>query len=411
MVGMAKKRMQQFEGASNLRDRLVLSLLSGVPVRVSAIRAESTKPGLCGAEVSFIRLLDKVTSGSGIHINNTGTVLVFRPGHLSGAGRGMVTHNCESSRAVSYYARPLLTLAPFFKTPLRIVLRGATHIGDNSDGSADSLANVCAPLLRRLTLGQSLSPSITVNRRAFEEGEVVIVCGVLAGKLKAVDLISGGVVKRIRGIAYASRTSPSALARMVDAARGVLNRFSPDVYIHTDHGRSGSVPGYAMHLMAETTEGCLLSADWGSTDSTVTPESVARSASNLLLEEIAGGGCVDADHAPFALMYCALADSEISRLRVGRLSNACVTLLRDLQLFLGVVFKVRVEQGARGYSDSEIESSEESEEDNEDEEDEENIEIDGAEAKQVKKLKGVKERGIVMSCVGIGQSNIARQRF
>jgi len=42
-------------------------------------------------------------------------------------------------------------------------------------------------------------------------------------------------VKRIRGVAWACRTSPVMANRMVDAARGVLNQFLTDVYIYTDH--------------------------------------------------------------------------------------------------------------------------------------------------------------------------------
>ena len=41
---------------------------------------------------------------------------------------------------------------------------------------------------------------------------------------------------------WAVRVSPAAANRMVDAARGVLNKFLPDIYIYTDHlkgNRSG----------------------------------------------------------------------------------------------------------------------------------------------------------------------------
>lgn len=423
MVDVAKKRMLRFEGATSLRHRLVLSLLSGLPIRVSSIRADSTTPGLCAAEISFIRLVDKVSSGSAIHINDTGTVLVFRPGHLTGSPRGVLIHECHPSRTLSYYARPLLALAPFFKKPVRIVLRGVTHGCGGADACADSVAAVSAPLLRRLALGQSLSPTASVQRRAFADargdagtgavGELSVTCGVLSAKLRAVDLVAAGSVKRIRGIAFASRTSPAALARMVDAARGVLNRFSPDVYIHTDHsGSRGATAGYGLHLVAETTDGCLLSADWSSTDASVPPERVAQTAVNLLLEEIAGGGCVDSDHAPLALLFCALADSEVSRVRVGSLSDSCVVLMRDLRDFFGVVFKVKVQEGIRNYeSDDSDDSSSESDDSEEmsgaSEEDEE-VKRKSA---GVKKAKGVKERGIVLSCVGIGHSNIARQRF
>ncbi len=405
-VGVAKKRTLRFEGATALRSRLVLSLLSGLPVRISGIRSDATHPGLCPAEISFIRLLDKLTAGSAIHINDSGTVLVFRPGHLAGPPKGvstLVSHACHPSRALSYYARPLLQLAPFFKTPLRVLLRGATHAP--TDICVDSLAAVTCPLLRRLSLGANLSPHVEVRKRSMgDDGEVLVSCGVLAGKLKPIDLIEGGVVKRIRGTAYAARTSPSALARMIDTVRGVLNRFTPDVYIHTDHSAKGT-PGYALHLIAETTEGCLVSGSWATADAAMTPEVVAQTAVNILLEEVAGGGCVDSDHGHEALLFAALSDSEVSRVRLGRMSESCIHLLRDLRDFFGVVFKIRVEEGAPEYEDSEDEESESSEDEDA------TAEGDGGENAKQRKKKKAKGRGIVLSCVGIGQSNVARQRF
>lgn len=99
------------------------------------------------------------------------------------------------------------------------------------------------------------------------------------------DLTEEGFVKRIRGVAYATRVSPSMSNRIVDSARGVLNNFIPvthrmqrraysfflhmqerasqiflapypqDVYIYTDHYRgpdSGNSPGYGLSLVAGT---------------------------------------------------------------------------------------------------------------------------------------------------------------
>jgi hypothetical protein len=53
--------------------------------------------------------------------------------------------------------------------------------------------------------------------------------------LQAVNWVDEGMVKRIRGVAYSTRVSPQMANRMVDSARGVLNRLLPDVYIFTDH--------------------------------------------------------------------------------------------------------------------------------------------------------------------------------
>uniref|UniRef100_A0A8C0B5N7 RNA 3'-terminal phosphate cyclase domain-containing protein n=1 Tax=Buteo japonicus TaxID=224669 RepID=A0A8C0B5N7_9AVES len=72
----------------------------------------------------FIRLIDKVTNGSRIEINQTGTTLYYQPGLLHG---GSLEHDCSPSRSIGYYLESLLCLAPFMKHPLKIVLRGVTN--------------------------------------------------------------------------------------------------------------------------------------------------------------------------------------------------------------------------------------------------------------------------------------------
>jgi hypothetical protein len=55
---------------------------------------------------------------------------------------------------------------------------------------------------------------------------------------------------------------------MVDAARGVLNQLLADVYIFTDAAAgpaAGNSPGYGITLVAETTSGCLISAEAAAT--------------------------------------------------------------------------------------------------------------------------------------------------
>lgn len=61
---------------------------------------------------------------------------------------------------------------------------------------------------------------------------------------------------------------PQNANRMVDAARGVLNQLLADVYIFTDAAAgpaAGNSPGYGITLVAETTSGCLISAEAAAT--------------------------------------------------------------------------------------------------------------------------------------------------
>ncbi len=68
---------------------------------------------------------------------------------------------------------------------------------------------------------------------------------------------------------------------MVDGARGVLNALLADVYIFTDAvsgQQSGNSPGYGLTLVAETTSGCLISAECCSTQGVELPDDEVRGA-------------------------------------------------------------------------------------------------------------------------------------
>ncbi len=54
------------------------------------------------------------------------------------------------------------------------------------------------------------------------------------GLLRTLNFTNPGRIRRIRGIASAVRVSPQLANRMIDAARGVLNRYIPDLYLFAD---------------------------------------------------------------------------------------------------------------------------------------------------------------------------------
>ena len=82
--------------------------------------------------------------------------------------------------------------------------------------------------------------------------------------LRPVQVTDQGKIKRIRGVAWAVRVSPSVVNRMVEVAKGLLLQFLPDIYIYTDHvtgANSGKSPGFGLTLTAETTTGVMLTAE------------------------------------------------------------------------------------------------------------------------------------------------------
>lgn len=79
-------------------------------------------------EVSFIHLLDKITNGTKIELNETGTSIYYSPGLLNG---GELEHDCSLQRGIGYYLEPIMILSPFCKNCIDLKLRGVT---DNTIG-------------------------------------------------------------------------------------------------------------------------------------------------------------------------------------------------------------------------------------------------------------------------------------
>ncbi|KAL6463902.1 hypothetical protein MHYP_G00282930 [Metynnis hypsauchen] len=336
-----------YEGCNFLRQRLVLSTLSGKRVKIRNIRSRDDEPGLRDFEASFIRLLDKVTNGTRIEINQTGTVLFYQPGLLCG---GSVEHECNVQRSIGYYLEALIMLAPFMKNPLKAILKGVTN--DPTDPSVDLLKSTAVPLMKMFGInGEGLE--IKVVKRGIAPGgggEVHFSCPVCRA-IKPVLLTDPGKIKRIRGTAYSVRVSPQMANRIVDSARSILNKFIPDIYIYTDHMKgasSGKSPGFGLTLVAETVNGTLLSAELASTPQgqgdPVLPEELGKNCAKLLLEEIYRGGCVDSNSQSLALLYMTLGQQDVSKTLLGPLSPYTIEFLRHIRDFFQVMFKIETQK-------------------------------------------------------------------
>lgn len=69
---MAPSDIVRFSGHKHLRQRITLAVLSGRSVRIDSIRSEDVHVGLRDYEISFLRLVEKITNGTTIEISVTG---------------------------------------------------------------------------------------------------------------------------------------------------------------------------------------------------------------------------------------------------------------------------------------------------------------------------------------------------
>lgn len=351
-------RLLRFTGHRNFRTRLILSLLSGRPIVISGIRAKSTSPGIKDYEAGFLRLLEKITNGTKVEIGYTGTSISFKPGTISG---GHVTHDCGTSREIGYYLQYMVILAPFAKRELTLTLRGITT-GAQELG-VDLIRTVTLPILSMfLPAASSLASSLELRIQArgaapLGGGSILFKCPLLpnasssgagnsGGMLRTIDFTTAGRIKRIRGIASATRVSPQMANRMVEAARGILNRYIPDLYLFADVYRgeeAGKSPGFALSLVSSSTTDALHCAEVVSTPGR-TPEDVAIEATHSLLTEIASKGCIPRSHQSLLFILMALGPQDVGNARVGALTPQSILTLRDIRDFLGVTFKVKIER-------------------------------------------------------------------
>lgn len=147
---------------------------------------------------------------------------------------------------------------------------------------------------------------------------------------------------------HAVRVSPQFSSRMIDSARGTLNRYIPDLYLYADVYKgeeSGKSPGYGLTLVAESTTGALHYAEALSTPG-ATPEDIAQIAARGLLQTIRRGGAVDRDHQSLVLVLMVLGSEDVARCRMGELGERAIQTLRDIKMFWGTSFKIASEPPA-----------------------------------------------------------------
>jgi RNA 3'-terminal phosphate cyclase-like protein len=205
-------------------------------------------------------------------------------------------------------------LAPFSKGPVNVRFEGEgviTSATETGDLSVDSVRTAILPLYEQFGILPSKLELRILQRSCAGPGG--------AGGGGVVELRFGGQVrlpktlhmnrnpgrvKRIRGVAYSTGVSASNNARMIHAARGVLNQLVADVHVAAqydqaplvssmdkDGGKKRTGIGFGLSLVAETSsQGVVYCADEVVPSSGgITPEEVGKNCALQLLEIVEGG--------------------------------------------------------------------------------------------------------------------------
>ena len=307
-------------------------------IKITNIRVTDEMPGLRDYEVCLLKLVDKVTNGSKIVINETGTAVTFVPGQLTG---GKISHDCVTTRSVVYYLEVVAALAPFCKDPVILQLKGSTH--DEFDNSVDIFRSVTVPLLAKLGVGNDEATQLSfkiVTRGSGKnaKGCVIFTCPIVTF-LAPVDLVKEGLVKRVRGVFWSAKMNREFSVRFVESARSVLNKCVEDVWIYSENLKESDQPCFGASLMSETDYGffkgvCAVEPEPDNA------EKLGKSMAKQLLCEIDSAGIVDESHQWLVCLFMALSqDHKVSKALIGnQLTPYTIEFLRNVQKFLLVRF-------------------------------------------------------------------------
>ena len=402
---------QEFQGSNLFRLKIAYSFLLNRPIRISNIRPDSTNPGMTPYEISFLKLVSKISNGTKVHINQTGTSLTLIPGTIINKYGTEFTFDCDKSRCITYYAEGILPISLYGKESLHIILNGITN--NSIDNSVDSFKMSTCVLLQKLVIGDTVE--FKVLKRGvlpLGEGSVSFKIPIITG-LAPFDWNKEGKIKRVRGVAFTSKLGANFTSMMVDTCRGVLNNFLPDVWIAVDNYKSKDLdkisPGYGISITAETKEGFALSTDIINDNDNLrmNANDLSKECTIKFLNDIYKSGCTNGNNQGLFLFLMALSEKNyVSYMKVGKISEHTKEVLRFIYKYLGVKFNIRE---CDDYdNDNESENVEENEEDEEggEESDEEDKEIDYK--KFEKEDEPIQYKQYMFSCVGIGLKNVAR---
>ncbi|VWU49168.1 RNA 3'-terminal phosphate cyclase-like protein, putative [Hepatocystis sp. ex Piliocolobus tephrosceles] len=240
----------EFEGSNYFRFRLALSLISGKTITIKNIRKkkkniyeneyeyshkqeiEQEHEGLYEYEAKLLKLIDKLCDDTIITINEDGTELYFKPGFLIGNVKEEVrisdlniSFNCGKERSITYFIEFLLMVIPFFKNPVKLLLKGITD--DNVDRTIYTCKIISEHFFKNvLKLDDFLS--INILKRGIKSnalnGEVLFFMNNIK-TINPFDISDAGLVQKITGSILCNNMSLVFQNKLMNFTKKYLHNF------------------------------------------------------------------------------------------------------------------------------------------------------------------------------------------
>ncbi|MCI4438163.1 MAG: RNA 3'-terminal phosphate cyclase [Ignisphaera sp.] len=321
-------------GGQILRSALGLATALGKPVKVFNIRVKRSNPGLQRQHLTAVRALMQI-SGARVEGAELGsTQLTFVPGKPRG---GTYTFDVGTAGSVTLVLQALLPVLPFLDRDSVIEIRGGTDVPWSPP--IDYIRYVFIPLAKRFGVDVELQ---LIRRGHYPRGGgIVKVFARPSHRLRAVELIERGELRRIGGRSHCAKLPKHVAERQANAAKEVLSKLGVPVDIELEFYEPKSDPhlgpGSGIVLYAEYTNSVLGSDALGERGKPA--EVVGREAAEKLLKEIESGAAVDRHMGDMLVTLACLAEGT-TRYTTSELTLHTQTVLKIAKDVAGCSYSV-----------------------------------------------------------------------
>ncbi|SBT80232.1 RNA 3'-terminal phosphate cyclase-like protein, putative [Plasmodium malariae] len=275
----------EFGGSNYFRFRLALSMISGKAITIKNIRSKKIRKkymvvgddeelivGLQEYEAKLLKLIDKLCDDTIIKINEDGDELYFKPGFLIGNVIDEVrisdlnnSFHCGKERSITYFLEFLLMIVPFFKNPVKLLLKGITD--DCIDSTVYTCKIVSEHFFKTFLKVDNNFLNINILKRGIKSdcsGEVLFFMNNLK-TINSFDMHDSGLVRKITGTVVSKNISLVFRNKFINFAKRHLQIFTPYVSIEIEKvkGKDDYLKNnfISLSLFAHTKNKCIYGSD------------------------------------------------------------------------------------------------------------------------------------------------------
>jgi len=315
-------------GGQILRTSLSLSALTGKPFRIYNIRAKRDKPGLRPQHLNAVKAVAELCNADVSNVDVGSKEFEFIPNKIKSKTLNI---DIGTAGATTLILHAILPAAIHSMKQIKIRIKGGTN--NFMAPPIDNVVLIFVPILNKF--GANVGCNL-IRRGYYPKGGGEILTIIKPSQMREIDLTDRGKLKKIFGIANASRQLEKAnvVEREAKSAERILRKLNVPVAIKKDYFKSPSV-GTSISLCAEF-ENALLGTDaFGKLGKPA--EKVGEEAAKNLLSEINSNGCTDEHLTDQLIPYLAIYGGKI---KATKISEHTKTNIWVTEKFLPVKFKI-----------------------------------------------------------------------